>query len=129
MAGQRALGFSSWLRKDRPRAGYTPPITMVDGIDTVEGIDVTVLGHGYFAEATGILYDTKDLILHNAPPERRLRLNKHKTSAGVPYWVCPVKSGPSRPYTADKASGLIHSGWDGDPIELEPVIVEYSACL
>lgn len=83
-----ALGFSSWLRKDRPRAGYTPPITTVDGIDTVEAtsIDVTILGHSYFAEAAGILYDMNDLLIHNTPPERRPRLIQRTTSAGAPYW-------------------------------------------
>jgi esterase/lipase superfamily enzyme len=85
----KALGFSSWLRKERPRAGYTPPITTVDGIDTVEatGIDITMLGHSYFAEAAGILYDMNNLLVRNAPPELRIRLSKHKTPAGGLYWV------------------------------------------
>jgi esterase/lipase superfamily enzyme len=88
-AKDKVLGISSMLRKDRPRAGYTPPTTTVDGIDTVEatGIDVTILGHAYFAEAAGILYDMHELLFHNTPPERRPRLFKHTTSAGVPYWV------------------------------------------
>jgi esterase/lipase superfamily enzyme len=87
-AKDRALGVSSWLRKDLPRAGYTPPVTTIRGIDTVEAtnIDVTILGHSYFAEAAGILYDMHDLLLHNTPPERRPRLMQRTTSAGVPYW-------------------------------------------
>src|SRR5262249_6174061 len=35
-AKDKALDLSSWLRKEQPRAGYTPPITTVEGIDTVE---------------------------------------------------------------------------------------------
>jgi esterase/lipase superfamily enzyme len=41
----RALEASYWLH-DYPRAGFAPPITIVDGIDTVEvtDIDLTLLG-------------------------------------------------------------------------------------
>lgn len=88
-AKDRALEFSSWLRKDLPRAGYTPPVTAIDGIDTVQAtsIDVTILGHSYFAEAAGILYDMNDLLLHNTPPQRRLRLSQGTEASSAPYWV------------------------------------------
>jgi esterase/lipase superfamily enzyme len=42
-----------------PRAGYIPPITIVPGIDTIEvsEVDISLLGHGYFAEARDLLLD------------------------------------------------------------------------
>ena len=79
---------SSWLRNE-PRVGYTPPITIVKGIDTVESknFDIDNLGHGYFAEAAEILNDMHSLILHNDPPKRRTQLIRYITPAGDPYWV------------------------------------------
>ena len=52
-----ALRTSEWLN-DAPRIGYTPPVEVVPGIDTIEvtDIDLTMLGHSYFAEAEGVLY-------------------------------------------------------------------------
>src|SRR5262249_18302322 len=48
----KALGMSHWIH-GFDRIGFTPPITVIEGIDTVEvqNIDLTMLGHGYFAEA------------------------------------------------------------------------------
>jgi len=87
-AKDKVVEASSWLRNDQPRVGYTPPITIVDGIDTIEAtkIDIGVLGHSYFSEAAGILHDMHDLLLHNDPPKRRTQLIRHTTAAGEPYW-------------------------------------------
>ncbi len=82
----QALGLSRWLQ-DTPRAGFTPPVTVVPDIDTVEvaNIDLTLLGHTYFAEAEAVLYDMKELIDDNKPPARRARLRE---VAGPPrHWV------------------------------------------
>ena len=57
-AFDRALQLSSRLH-NFPRAGFGPPVTVVPGIDTVDvsGVDLTLLGHGYFAEARPCLAD------------------------------------------------------------------------
>ena len=70
------------------RAGFTPPVTVVPGIDTIEvtDIDLTLLGHGYYAEAEGVLYDMYDLLAHNSPPSRRLRL-RQAGGGQSQYWV------------------------------------------
>jgi len=83
----RVLQLSRWMQ-DSNRAGFTPPVTVVDGIDTVEvtNIDLTLLGHGYHAEAESILRDMKELIDHNAPPLRRARLRESRTAQGQSYW-------------------------------------------
>lgn len=84
----KALEASNWV-SDYPRAGYTPPIMTLNGIDTVEAtnIDLTILGHGYFAEAAEVLHDMHDLLLHNDPPEKRIRLNREAAADGSLYWV------------------------------------------
>jgi len=71
------------------RAGYTPPVTIVPGIDTVEvtAIDLTFLGHGCFAEARDLLHDMHRLLIHNDPPEMRLGLQKAATADGQTYWI------------------------------------------
>jgi Uncharacterized protein conserved in bacteria len=87
-ARDRVLGVSKWLAKS-DRAGYTPPVTVVPRIDTIEvtDIDLTMLGHGYFAEAEAVLYDINYLLLHNDAPDKRPRLKKETTSDGLSYWV------------------------------------------
>jgi esterase/lipase superfamily enzyme len=74
-AKDKALSMSSWLQ-DSDRAGFTPPVTVVKGIDTVEvtSIDLTLLGHGYFAAAGPVLDDMKALIDAGKPPDKRRRI-------------------------------------------------------
>jgi DNA-binding transcriptional LysR family regulator len=62
-------------------------VTVVPEIDTIEvtGIDLTVLGHAYYAQAEPVLRDIDALLRHNEPPSRRLQLEP----AGDPaarYW-------------------------------------------
>lgn len=85
-ARDKALGMSKWLQRSA-RAGFTPPITIVPGIDTIEvtQIDLTLLGHGYYAEADGVLRDMFDLIHFNARPEKRARTRA--APSGEPYWI------------------------------------------
>jgi esterase/lipase superfamily enzyme len=87
-ARDRALA-SSGILHDYPRAGYTPPVTVVDGIDTVEvtNIDLTLLGHGYYAAARDFLHDIHRLLIHNDPPPQRLGLRRAHTEGGQPYWI------------------------------------------
>jgi hypothetical protein len=83
----RALGMSKWIQ-DAARAGFTPPVTVVPGIDTVEvsNVDLTLLGHGYYAEADGVLRDIFDLIHFGAPPDDRARTRPVHDAMGR-YWV------------------------------------------
>jgi len=79
---------ASGIVHDHPRAGYTPPVMVAEGLDTIEvsNIDLTFLGHGYFAAARDLLHDMHELILHGSPPESRLGLITTKTPEGRPYW-------------------------------------------
>ena len=87
-ARDRALQMSKFLQ-DSDRAGFTPPITVVPNIDTVEvtDIDLTLLGHGYYAEAAPVLYDMTEVLNHNSPPERRMRIRRRGDSGQPLYWV------------------------------------------
>jgi esterase/lipase superfamily enzyme len=79
---------SSGLLHDFPRAGYTPPVTVLQGIDTIEvsNIDLSFLGHGYYAAARDLLRDMHDVVLHNSPPDSRWGLDKTSTAGGQNYW-------------------------------------------
>lgn len=80
---------SSGIVSDYPRAGFLPPVMIVPGIDTIEvsGIDLTILGHGYFAEAKAVLYDMFDLLKSNRPPPQRVRLIPRHTDDDREYWA------------------------------------------
>jgi esterase/lipase superfamily enzyme len=82
-----AVGMSQWLSQ-YPRVGYAPPVTVLDGIDTINvtNVDVTLLGHGYVADAREVLSDMHALIFENAPPDQRFGLRPAKTAGGQPYW-------------------------------------------
>jgi esterase/lipase superfamily enzyme len=86
-ARDRALSLSSFLQ-DGLRAGFTPPTTVVAGVDTIEvtDIDLTMLGHGYYAAAEAVLYDMAQL-LHSPLVEAavRTRLRADRSDAG-PFW-------------------------------------------
>jgi esterase/lipase superfamily enzyme len=73
----RAVASSGLLAK-APRAGFAPPVTVIDGIDTVDvtNADLTLLGHGYYGAAQGVLYDMHESILHGTPPASRTRLTE-----------------------------------------------------
>jgi esterase/lipase superfamily enzyme len=75
---------SSGLIHDAPRAGFVPPVTLIDGIDTIEvsNVDLTLLGHGYYGAAAGVLYDMRELLVYDSMPKARIRLTK--TNSG--YW-------------------------------------------
>ena len=82
-----AVQASSWLHK-YPRVGFSPPVTIVPGVETVEvpAFNLLNLGHGYFAEAGALLHDMFDLIRRNPHPDDRQRLARHSTGDGS-YWV------------------------------------------
>jgi esterase/lipase superfamily enzyme len=84
----RALA-SSGLVHDAPRAGFVPPVTLVDGIDVIEvaNADLTLLGHGYYGAAEGVLYDMRELLVYGTEPSKRARLSEaHEPSHSGKYW-------------------------------------------
>jgi esterase/lipase superfamily enzyme len=87
-SGDYALRTSKFININQ-RAGYTPPVLIVQGIDTVEAtnVDVGLLGHGYYAEAAAILYDMATLIRADNKPEQRIGLYNEVNEQGQAYWV------------------------------------------
>jgi esterase/lipase superfamily enzyme len=83
-----AIEASHWLH-DFARAGLLPPIMIVPGIDTINvtNVDLTALGHGYVADARAVLEDMHELLVHDAPPDRRFALHQGETDAGGRYWI------------------------------------------
>lgn len=81
----RAVASSGLLHKHQ-RAGYTPPTTLVDGIDTVDvtNADLTWLGHGYYGAAEGVLYDMHELVSNDTVAEKRLKLQRPPDNGN--YW-------------------------------------------
>lgn len=81
-----AVGASQWLHK-YPRVGLVPPLFVADGIDTINvtNVDLTMLGHGYIAEARTVLNDMHRLLDDGAAPGKRM-LNPRTNENGDPYW-------------------------------------------
>jgi esterase/lipase superfamily enzyme len=81
----RAVEMSAWLH-GAARAGFTPPITIIDGVDTIEvpGFNLLDLGHGYFSEAEAVLHDIFELMHYNENPEHRIR--PRAAEDGQRYW-------------------------------------------
>jgi esterase/lipase superfamily enzyme len=85
-AKDKALAASGIIH-DFPRAGFTPPIMIVPGVDTIEvsNIDLTLLGHGYHSDARGVLQDMHQL-LKNTSPEKRFGLEEVQVETQK-YWI------------------------------------------
>jgi esterase/lipase superfamily enzyme len=83
-----AVEASRWLHKFA-RAGLMPPTLVLPGIDTINvtNVDLTMLGHGYIAEARDVLTDMHALITHGAPPGERFGLREAKNEEGERYWL------------------------------------------
>lgn len=84
--GDLPLYLSSIIH-EAPRAGYFKPYTVAPGIDTVAvpDFDIDLLGHSYFAQAEALLYDMRDLMIYDAPPEKRIRISP-TTDSGMKFW-------------------------------------------
>ncbi len=78
---------ASRIINNKSRVGFSPPITVVEGIDTVDvsDIDLTLLGHGYFAEQRNVLNDIHNLLMDNTPPDKRFSLIPQQVSEKK-YW-------------------------------------------
>ncbi len=82
----KALKASGFLHK-YARVGFSPPVTIINGIDTVDAsqIDFSLLGHGFYAEARDVLEDMHNLLVNNNPPNKRF-LEEVQISEGS-YWI------------------------------------------
>src|SRR5262249_34047023 len=74
------------------RAGYIPPITVLDGVDTVDssriGTRLWGLNHSGYGDTREILTDIAALIRHNSPPAHRIGLERHiDPDTGKFYWI------------------------------------------
>ena len=80
--------WSSGIVDSVPRAGFTPPITIVPDIDTVDvsNIDLTILGHSYFGNLEHVLHDMFDLLMFGAVPQKRIRLKEKLSADNKTYW-------------------------------------------
>lgn len=70
------------------RAGFYPPIALIPGIDTVQvsNVELTMLGHSYYAQARAVLNDMFDLIHDNKEPNQRIRLFPRPSKENTKYW-------------------------------------------
>ncbi len=85
----RALASSGLVHGGQyTRAGFTPPVTIMPGLDTIEvsGVDLTLLGHGYSAAPRDVLHDIYDVLVNDLPPQRRMGL-RCVEAGSKPYWV------------------------------------------
>jgi esterase/lipase superfamily enzyme len=83
-----AVEASRWLHQF-PRAGLVPPVMVTPGIDTINvtNVDLTMLGHGYVADARDVLHDIHALIRHGASPEMRFGLREARSEDNRRYWL------------------------------------------
>ena len=84
----KAVGMSKWLHSHN-RAGFTPPVCIVEQINTIEveeNVNLLELGHGYFAEQTSLLEDMKKLIKLNLDANNRDTLRLQKVTINDRYW-------------------------------------------
>jgi esterase/lipase superfamily enzyme len=70
-----------------PRAGLIPPVTVADGMDTVDAseLELTFLGHSDFATERPLIYDLYQLIKAKLAAKDRQGLEKIYIN-GVLYW-------------------------------------------
>jgi esterase/lipase superfamily enzyme len=73
----RAVELSQWLHSF-PRVGFAPPLTIVDGVETVHvmNADLTLLGHGYVAEARDVLVDIHAVLRGHVEAAKRFGLRQ-----------------------------------------------------
>lgn len=84
----KAVEASHWLH-DAPRVGLMPPVTVAPGIDTINVVnaDITLLGHGYVAEARDVVADIHALLTHGSAPAQRFGLRSVLSETHQPYWL------------------------------------------
>jgi esterase/lipase superfamily enzyme len=82
----KALWASSLIHKNS-RTGFSPPVTIVPAIDTIDvsNTDLSLLGHGYCMEDRDVLHDMYDLITTDRHPDDRRCLVPKKQDSQK-YW-------------------------------------------
>jgi esterase/lipase superfamily enzyme len=83
----KALAASGHLHR-RNRTGFSPPVTIVPGIDTIDvsKTDLSLLGHGYFSDDRDVLHDMRHLLSYNTPPAKRFGLKTVQLDTQK-YWM------------------------------------------
>jgi esterase/lipase superfamily enzyme len=71
------------------RAGLIPPVTILDGLDTIDStaVDETFLGHSYIASVRALITDLSSLLKAGLPPSKRVGLEVAHTDDGKLYWT------------------------------------------
>jgi hypothetical protein len=79
--------LSSGTLHGAPRAGFAPPLTLVDGIHTIEtgSVGLSLLGHGYHAQARPVLADIHELLHGARHPSARMSLRQGPE--GPSHWI------------------------------------------
>lgn len=83
-----ALRASKFIHGGRDRIGLEPPIFVHPNVDSVSAgeLDLHGFGHSYYAENAPVIYDLGEILHHNTPPHRRMRLERGPADAGL-YWI------------------------------------------
>ena len=87
-SADKAVGASKWVHS-HARAGFTPPVSVVKSIDTIEvetNVDLLQLGHGYFAQHASLLTDIDKLLSSNLHADKREKLFSKTTECSQTYW-------------------------------------------
>jgi esterase/lipase superfamily enzyme len=82
----KAIGLSQRLHRF-PRVGLTPPVAVLQGIDTVDAshVNLGLIGHGYSVETRPVLADIHRLLQSDTSPDRRFGLRK-ALGGRAQYW-------------------------------------------
>jgi esterase/lipase superfamily enzyme len=82
-----AVFLSKFVHGDEPRVGFTPPVTIVRGIDTIDvgKVDTSLLGHSYVQKKWQLLNDMRQMLHEDLPPSRRAWLEPRGTGRDE-YW-------------------------------------------
>lgn len=83
----RAVWLSKTIHK-YDRAGLIPPVTIAQGLDTIDATDVdkTFIGHDYVATVRALINDLSLLFKAGLPPIKRGGIERAETPDGQIYW-------------------------------------------
>ncbi|MDO6142745.1 alpha/beta hydrolase [Paenarthrobacter aurescens] len=72
------------------RAGFSPPVTVLPDIDTVQvrSFDLSTFGHGYYAKARGVIADMQSVLLGLGQNQERIQMRAEPPSDDV-FWAIP----------------------------------------